>query len=80
MKDGATFHFVAGIESATNYAREVSGDNDVALGSSTMISQYLASGLIEEVRLHIGPIVLGAGTRLLDGVPAGSSSGSSRAQ
>ncbi|HCT78164.1 MAG TPA: riboflavin biosynthesis protein RibD, partial [Micromonosporaceae bacterium] len=32
-------------------------------------NQYLAAGLIHELRLHIVPLTLGAGTRLFEGVP-----------
>ncbi len=72
MDGGTTFHFVTdGIESALARAREAAGDGDVAIhGGATTINQYLAAGLIDELRLHIVPFTLGAGTRLFDGVPA----------
>jgi dihydrofolate reductase len=71
MEGGTTFHFVTdGIESALRQAREAAGDGDIAIpGGATTINQYLAAGLIEEIRLHIAPAMLGAGTRLFDGVP-----------
>jgi dihydrofolate reductase len=71
MEGGTTFHFVTdGIESALRQAREAAGDGDVSIqGGATTINQYLAAGLIEELRLHIVPFTLGAGTRLFDGVP-----------
>lgn len=71
MEGGTTFHFVTnGIESALRQAREAAGDGDVSiLGGANAINQYLAAGLIDEVRLHIVPMTLGAGTRLFDGVP-----------
>jgi dihydrofolate reductase len=71
MDGGTTYHFVTdGIESALSQAREASGDGDVSIhGGATTINQYLAAGLIEELRLHIVPFTLGAGTRLFDGVP-----------
>ena len=71
MKGGTTFHFVTdGIESAMARAREAAGDGNVAvMGGATTINQYLAAGLIDELRLHIVPLLLGAGTRLFDGVP-----------
>jgi dihydrofolate reductase len=51
-------------------ARAAAGDGDVALqGGATTINQYLAAGLIDELRLHIVPLTLGAGTRLFEGVP-----------
>jgi riboflavin biosynthesis pyrimidine reductase len=46
------------------------GDRDVAIqGGATTINQSLAAGLIDELRLHIVPLTLGAGTRLFEGVP-----------
>lgn len=71
MDGGTTYHFVTdGIESALGQAREAAGDGDVSIhGGATTINQYLAAGLIDELRLHIVPLTLGAGTRLFDGVP-----------
>lgn len=71
MEGGTTYHFVTdGIESALAQAREAAGDGDVAvLGGATTINEYLTAGLLDELRLHIVPITLGAGTRLFEGVP-----------
>lgn len=45
------------------------GSRDIAVaGGAQTARQYLSAGLIDELRLHIAPIVLGAGERLLDGV------------
>ncbi|MFC8130687.1 dihydrofolate reductase family protein [Streptomyces sp. NPDC057302] len=71
MDGGTTYHFVTdGIESALARARAAAGDGDVVVqGGATTINQYLAAGLVDELRLHIVPLMLGAGTRLFDGVP-----------
>ncbi|GLH98205.1 dihydrofolate reductase family protein [Phytohabitans aurantiacus] len=71
MDGGTTFHFVTdGIESALAQARAAAGDGEIAIqGGATTINQYLAAGLIDELRLHIAPLTLGAGTRLFEGVP-----------
>jgi dihydrofolate reductase len=71
MDGGTTYYFVTdGIESALAQARAAAGDGDVAIaGGATTINQYLAVGLIDELRLHIVPLTLGAGTRLFEGVP-----------
>jgi len=71
MDGGTTYCFVTdGIESALAQARESAGDGDVSIqGGATTINQYLAAGLIEELRLHIVPLTLGVGTRLFEGVP-----------
>jgi dihydrofolate reductase len=71
MEGGTTYHFVTdGIESALAQARAAAGDGIVSiLGGAATINQYLAFGLIDELRLHIAPLTLGAGTRIFDGVP-----------
>ena len=65
-----TFTFVTeGIESALARAREAAGDKDVFIGGGAdVINQYLAAGLVDELELHVAPILLGAGARLFDGV------------
>jgi dihydrofolate reductase len=70
MSGGTTFFFVTdGIDSALEQARAAAGDKDVAIaGGARAVQQYLAAGLLDELYLHIVPIVLGAGERLLEGV------------
>ena len=65
-----TFTFVTdGIESALAQAREAAGDRDVFLGGgAAMINEYLAAGLVDEIELHVVPILLGGGARLFEGV------------
>lgn len=72
MDGGTTFHFVTdGIEPALERAREAAGGGEVSIqGGASTVNQYLAAGLLDELRLHIVPLTLGAGTRLFDGVPA----------
>ncbi len=71
MDGGTTFFFVTdGIRSAVAQAREAAGDRDVAIaGRAATINQALAAGLLDELRLHVVPQVLGFGDRVLDGVP-----------
>jgi dihydrofolate reductase len=68
MKGGTTFHFVTdGIESALEQAREAAGDKDVILwGGAQVVNQYLGAGLLNELELHVVPVLLGGGARLLD--------------
>ena len=65
-----TFNFVTdGIESALAQAREAAGDKDVFIGGgASIINQYLAAGLVDEIELHVVPLLLGSGARLLEGV------------
>jgi dihydrofolate reductase len=70
MEGGTSFVFVTdGIESALDQARAAAGGGDVAIaGGASAIQQYLAAGMLDELYLHLVPITLGAGERLLDGV------------
>jgi dihydrofolate reductase len=70
MQGGTTYHFVTdGIESALEQAKAAAGDKDVLIaGGANAIQQYLAAGLLEELHLHVVPILLGGGERLLENV------------
>ncbi len=70
MQGGTTFTFVTdGIESALAQARAAAGARDVTIaGGATAIQQYLAAGLLDELYLHVVPILLGGGERLLENV------------
>jgi dihydrofolate reductase len=70
MQGGTTFNFVIdGIESALAQARSAAGQKDIVIaGGAHAIQQYLAAGLLDELYLHVVPIVLGAGERLLENV------------
>jgi dihydrofolate reductase len=70
MKGGTTFHFVTdGIEAALQQARAAAGDQKILVaGGASTVNQYLAAGLLDELHLHIVPVILGAGERLLSDV------------
>jgi dihydrofolate reductase len=70
MEGGTTFTFVTdGIEQAYDLARRAAKGKDVALAGGANISQqYLNAGLVDEMQLHVVPILLGSGERLFDGV------------
>jgi dihydrofolate reductase len=66
---GTTFTFVTGgMHEALELASQVAGDGrvDVAGGAYT-VNEYLAAGLIDELRVHVTPVILGAGARLFEG-------------
>ena len=70
MQGGTTFRFVTdGIDSAIEQARAAAKGRDISVaGGARTIQQYLAAGVLDELYLHIVPVVLGAGERLLEGV------------
>lgn len=65
---GTTFTFVTeGIEAALEQARAAAGDKDVGIsGGADVIQQYLKAGLIDEMLLHISPVLMGEGVRLFE--------------
>ncbi len=67
-KGGTTFFFVTdGIASALDQARAAAGGKDVRVsGGAETIRQFIEAGLIDEFTLHIAPVLLGTGIRLLD--------------
>ena len=68
LKGGTTFHFVTdGIESALEQARTAAAGKDVMVwGGAETVNQYLAAGLLDELELHLVPVLLGGGARLFD--------------
>jgi dihydrofolate reductase len=63
MEGGTTFHFVTdGPEAALALATEAAGDRTISIcGGASTINQFLRMGLIDELRLHVAPVVLGGG-------------------
>jgi dihydrofolate reductase len=70
MKGGTTFNFITGgIASALEQARVGAGERDVAIaGGASTIRQCLAAGALDELYLHVVPVLLGSGERLLEDV------------
>jgi dihydrofolate reductase len=70
-KGGTSFTYVTdGIASAIEQARAVANGRNVAIaGGGTLVRQVLGAGLLDELELHVAPVVLGAGMRLLDAGP-----------
>jgi dihydrofolate reductase len=68
LEGGTTFHFVTdGIVSALEQARAAAGEKDVSLGGgATVVQQYLAAGLLDEMLISVVPVLLGDGARLFD--------------
>jgi dihydrofolate reductase len=69
---GTSFTFVTdGIESALEDARAAAEERDVAVaGGANVAQQYLNAGLLDELQLHVAPLLLGGGVRLFDNVDA----------
>jgi dihydrofolate reductase len=68
MQGGTTFYFVTdGIHAALERARRAAGGKDITLGGGADVAQqYLKAGLIDEMQIHVVPVLLGDGARLFD--------------
>jgi len=68
MQGGTTFHFVTGgIEAALERAAAAAAGRDVSLGGgASTVRQYLRAGLVDEMAIHVTPVLLGRGERLFD--------------
>jgi dihydrofolate reductase len=74
MEGGTTFHFVTdGIEAALERALEAAAGRDVIIGGGASAArQYLRAGLVDELEVHVAPVLLGGGERLFDDVGGGT--------
>ncbi|MCU1425769.1 MAG: deaminase/reductase [Microbacteriaceae bacterium] len=65
-RGATTYTFVTdGPLSALEQAKATAGDRNVLIaGGASVVQQYFAEGVIDELRLHISPVLLGAGRRL----------------
>jgi dihydrofolate reductase len=68
MQGGTTYTFVTeGIEAALELARAAAGDKDVGIwGGANIIEKYLKAGLLDEMQIHLIPVLFGDGTRLFE--------------
>ena len=66
VPDGDVYTFVRSPEEAVAAAKAIAGEKDVDVFSASIGGQLLRAGLVDEVRIHLVPVLLGSGTRLLD--------------
>lgn len=67
-KDGTTYTFVDDIRQAVDLAQAAAGDKSVALLGGSISRQCLEVGLVDEIQLHVVPILLGQGISLFSGL------------
>ncbi len=73
LEDAPPFTFVSeGIEGAVAQARAAAGDRNVVVGGGADVArQAIAAGLVEEISIHLVPVILGGGPRLFGESGAG---------
>jgi dihydrofolate reductase len=70
MEGGTTFHFIdSSPAEALAAAREAAAGQDVRIGGGpTVVRDFLAAGLVDQLHIVVVPILLGRGVRLWDGL------------
>ena len=72
LKQGSPFTFVTdGVESAIRQAKQAAGDKNVSVSSASIAQQCIKAGLLDEIRIDLAPVLLGAGVRLFDRLGVG---------
>ena len=70
MQGGTTYNFVTGgIEAGLEQAKATAGEQDVGIwGGANIMREYLSAGLLDEMQIHLIPVLLGGGVRLFEGL------------
>jgi len=68
VPDGGVYTFVDSIEAAFETAKKLAGDRDILIMGADVPQQFLKRGLIDEVSIHLAPVVFGSGRRLFEGL------------
>lgn len=68
VPQGGVYTFVNGIEAAVETAKKVAGDKDISTTGADVAQQLLKAGLIDEISIHLVPVLFGSGTRLFEGL------------
>jgi dihydrofolate reductase len=68
VPDGGVYSFVDSVEAAFETAKNLAGDKDIYIMGANVAQQFLKRGLIDEVSIHLVPVLFGSGTRLFEGL------------
>ena len=70
VPEGGVYQFATGLEEALEVAHEAANGRDVTvMGGARLAQSFLTAGLIDEISLHIVPVLFGQGTRLFEELP-----------
>jgi dihydrofolate reductase len=66
IPQGSVYRFVDSIEAAFETAKKLAGDKDIYITGADIAQQFLQRGLIDEISIHLVPVLFGSGTRLFE--------------
>ena len=66
IPDGSVYIFVDSIEAAYEHAQKAAGDKNIGVSGATVAQQFITRGFVDEVLVHIIPVLFGDGVRLFE--------------
>lgn len=67
---GLTFTYVNGVEEAIRLAKTAVSNKSIMLLGGTISQQAINAGLVDEIIIHLAPVLIGEGIRLFDNLAA----------
>lgn len=68
IPDGGVYTFAESIDAAFETAKKLADDKDIFIMGANVARQFLTHGLIDEISIHLAPVLFGSGTRLFEGL------------
>ena len=62
--------YISDVRSAMTQAKEAAGGKNVLVHGAGVAQLALGAGVLDEIELHVVPVLFGQGRRLFDGLPA----------
>ncbi|MCI0395911.1 MAG: dihydrofolate reductase family protein [Chloroflexi bacterium] len=66
IPQGGVYSFVNGVEAALEKAQKLAGDKDISITGSNVAQQFITLGLVDEIFIHLVPVLFGSGMRLIE--------------
>jgi dihydrofolate reductase len=66
IPDGGVYMFVDSVEAAHEEAKKAAGNKDIVVHGANTAQQLITLGLIDEILIHLAPVLFGSGTRLIE--------------
>jgi dihydrofolate reductase len=66
VPEGSVYTFVESVEAAFEKAKQAAGDKDIGVQGPGTARQFIQRGLVDEIFIHLVPVLFGSGTRLFE--------------
>ena len=66
IRDGSVYTLVDGVEAALETAKKAAGDKDIIIQGGNIAQQLITLGLVDQIYIHLVPVLFGSGTRLIE--------------